>query len=112
MATVTGGTLSTTAKNAMADSIGELPSLTLQAWSPADPTSTLLDSAVPTFSAASGGQIDLASNVTFTLTAGETVDRVRLFNGGVEYASITLTTDNAFPAGGSLIVENYTITVS
>ena len=111
MATV-NGTLGTTALNRMADAIKDSSTLTLQAWSTADPTATLLDSKTPTFSSASGGESDLTSNVVFTLTAGEVVGTVRLYSVATQLASVTLSTENNFPAGGDLIVENYTITVT
>ena len=97
--------------NRLADGIGQEGTLTLQAWDAADPTAVLLDSVAVTFDAASGGIIDLSANATLTMLSGETVDTVRLYTGGIKLASETLTTDNAFPNGGDLIVTSYKITV-
>ena len=97
--------------NALADGIGQEATMTLQAWSAADPTATVLDTQTVTFDAAVGGVIDITSNVTFTLTAGETVDTVRLYRSATQLASETLITDNDFPNGGDLIVTSFQITV-
>ena len=97
--------------NTLADGIGQEANLTLQAWSIADPTKTLLDSQTVTYDAAVNGVIDITSNVTFTLTAGETVGEVRLYRLSALLASETLITDNDFPNGGDLIVTSFQITV-
>jgi len=106
------GSLEISGLNNMADSIADLATLTLQAWSAADPTAVVLDSQTATFGSASNGEVDLSSTVTLVLDTDETVDTVRLYSGSIKKASVTLTTDNAFPDGGDLIVSSYKITVT
>jgi len=103
----------------LANGIGTAATLTLEAWSIADPTAVVLDSknsadgfSFTTAPADGSGVIDLSSNVTFTLATGETVGEVRLYSGASKLATETLTTDNAFPNGGDLIVTSFKITVT
>ena len=102
----------------LANGIGTAATLTLQAWSNGE-TPVLLDSknsadgfSFTTAPADGSGVIDLSSNVTFTLATGETVGEVRLYSGASKLATETLTTDNAFPNGGDLIVTSFKITVT
>ena len=99
--------IETEGKNTMANGIKNASTLTLQAWDAA-----VLDSQSVAFDSAVGGVIDISTNVTFTLTTGESVSTVRLYSVSTLLASVTLTTNNSFPAGGELIVTKYEITVT
>jgi len=107
MATITG-TVVANGLNYLANGIGQTANMTLEAWS----TEAQLDSQSVTFDSASGGIIDIAGNVVFSLDAEETVSKVKLFDGAANLAEGTLTTDNYFPDGGSLIVSHFKITVT
>ena len=102
--------IQTTGLNYLADGIGQATTLTLRAYNAA---LTLLDSVAVTYTAATGGDAVLAtSNPTLTIAAGETVTSVDLYSSAALLAKQALTTDNAFPNGGDLIITSYTISVT
>lgn len=111
MATTTGS-LTAAAITDMLEVFTNDASLTLQAWSAADPTAAVLDSVSVTYASPSGGSVDLSTSATLSLVSGETVDTVRLYTGATKLAETTLTTDNAFPDGGDLIVSSFEISVT
>lgn len=100
--------------NAAVDGIGQISTLYLIAWSGTG-GSSIEDTSLVTYDSAVGGVADIAANVTFTLGTGVTVTRVSLESAssglGSSYAEETLTTDNAFPNGGDLIVTSFELTI-
>ncbi len=106
--------------DALANGIQGLASLELVALVGATfSTATIEDSTTVAFTAASGGTgvIEITANVSLTISSGKTINWVVLREvGGTlpgdALAAQELTSDNAFPAGGDLIVTSFEITVS
>ena len=108
MATASG-TIQATTLTDMVDAVKNYSSLTLQAWTIADPTSTLIESKTPVFVNGTAGVIDLTAELQFTIPSSTTVGFLKLYNGAILKASATLTTDNYFADGGILKVPKFEI---
>ena len=108
------GTVQTPGLNYMADGLGQTATLDLVAA--ASTGGVALGNGATqtvTFTEAAFGVIDITSDVTLTIDAGETVGSVDLRDvGGNNLAYQTLASNNAFPSGGDLIVTSFQITVS
>jgi hypothetical protein len=80
-------------------------------------STTIVARTTVAFTAASTGVIDITGNVTLTIPSGNTISSVYLLKTsetvlGNAFCYETLTTDNAFPAGGDLIITKFEITVT
>ena len=118
MATVSG-TVEDQGLITLVSGMKDASTLTLQAWGLNVSnlvTPVLLDSKTPVFalSGTTAGEMDLNANVEFDLTSAEqaTVTTVRLYSTTNLMTTVTLTTDNSFPAGGKLIVSSYEVAVT
>ena len=118
MATV-NGTVEEQGLITLISGLKDATTLTLQAWGLNVSNLTVpvpLDSKTPVFalSGTIAGKMDLNASVEFDLTSAEqaTVTSVRLYSTTNLQTTVSLTTDNSFPAGGKLIVSNYAIVVA
>ena len=80
-------------------------------------STTIVATTTVAFSTAASGGIEITADVILTIPSGNTISNVYLVETGETslgnaYCYDTLTTNNAFPSGGDLVVESFEITVS
>ena len=106
------GVMLTAGKNLMCDGLSQHSGLQLVAVE----STTVIAREDVSFDSAATGVSDITGDVALTIVGNHTVNSVYLVPSAQEitagYCYATLSSDNAFPNGGDLIVESFELTVT